>query len=260
MSYSVDSYDFLVKNSSMPNTFELPLIKQERANEHDAISFFFDLSSYQEFSFLPGQYIRMMLDGEYEDERGKSRFFSISSSPTVRDHIMITTRIIESGFKKTLVNLEVGTKVKFMGPFGKFIFDESDTRQRIFVAGGIGITPFHSMIVYASNKKLTIPITLFASYSRTEEVLYGPELDLIAKTQTNFKNIITITKPEASKGVRSSETGRISADMIKKYVSNPFECLYFIAGPEALVESLSKIVVDMGVKDDMIITESFPGY
>lgn len=237
--------------------FELPFIKKEKASEHDAYSFFFDRRGVA-FDFRPGQYIRMTFE-EVVDERGNGRFFTVSSSPTEKDIVMITTRIIKSPYKMYLSNLSTGEKVSFSGPFGNFTFDESDLRPRVFIAGGIGITPFRSMIVYTCDKKVSIPITLFASYSTASDIVFGKELDGIAKRCNTIKVVTTITKPEESKMEWKQEVGRLDKDKVRKYIQD-LSSLYFIAGPEGLVSALSGVIKDMGVSKDFIKTENFPGY
>ncbi len=114
-------------------------------------------------SYIPGQYFYFTLPKlNYPDPRGATRHFTLSSSPTEGVTLRNTTRIREeSGFKKSLSELPVGSEIQGEGPNGTFILDEKEPGPHIFIAGGIGITPFRSMIKYASDKNLTIPIYLF---------------------------------------------------------------------------------------------------
>lgn len=234
--------------------YYLTFIKKEKVSK-DAYSFYFTRA----FDFLPGQYIRMTLDIENPDERGMPRSFTISSSP-LEDYITITTRIIQSSFKKKLESLIPGTKVKFFGPMGSFLFNKEDKTPRVFLAGGIGITPFHSMITYANAKKLAIPVTLFVSFSAVDEVIFKEELEEISKNNPNIKIIYTITYLEDPKDNWKGETGRISESLIKKYIPNVSTPIYYIAGPPKMVEAMVRIVKNMGVSDEKIKTENFIGY
>ncbi len=145
----------------IPKDFSLLfLIKVQVAK--DAYSFYFDRKN-RELDFLPGQYVRVTLQIENPDERGKSRFFTISSSPLEKDYIVITTRVIQSSFKKTLQTLTTGIKVSFFGPTGQFVFREEEKIPHVFLAGGIGITPFHSMITYVNEKHIDVSIILFVA-------------------------------------------------------------------------------------------------
>lgn len=239
-----------------PQKLELPFRKIEQVAK-DTYSFYF-LTQSTGFTFLPGQYMRMILPHENADERGTSRYFSISSSPSKTDFITITTRIIRSSFKKALFNLTPGLTVQFFGPNGNFVLDEQDSTPHVFLAGGIGITPFHSMITYIAEKKLTIPVTLFVSFSTQAEIAFYDELSKIASEHTNIKIVYTITQSEGSNW--SGEAGRISEDLIKKYVSDFQKPRYMIAGPPAMVKAMEEMVLAMGIDPTQLKKENFVGY
>lgn len=234
-----------------PLEFTLSFIGKKKESS-DAFTFYFEKPN--DFNFIPGQYIKMILNIKNPDERGNSRFFSISALPK-EPHLSITTRIIQSSFKKTIIRLKKGDKVNVRGPYGSFTLDETETRPLVFLTGGIGITPFRSMFIYAFYKKLKIKMTLFASYSNLQDAIFYEELRSIA--EGNFKFIVTITRPDPGwKG----EAGRIDIEKIKKHIVNPQECVYYIAGPQSMVENLTEIVKSMGISGDQLKTENFPGY
>lgn len=234
-------------------TFEAKLIKKKQVSQ-DAHSFYFERP--RDFDFIPGQYVKIVLDILNQDERGVSRFFSISSSPTEHNFITITTRIIKSSFKKTLVNLSSGDHVSIRGPHGSFTLEEEDTRPKIFLTGGIGITPFRSMSVYAHDKKIKTLITLIASFSTVEDLIFHEELNNIKNE--NFKFVVTVTHTEQTSW--NGETGRIDAEMLRKYIAKIKNSVYYIAGPESLVDAMAELVRSLGVSEENIRTENFPGY
>lgn len=247
-----------------PRDFILPFLKKEQV-AHDAYAFYFDrikrgsaVAEEPDLDFLPGQYVKMFLDVQNPDDRGSSRSFSIASSPLEKDYVMITTRIIQSAFKKTLANLTPGVQVKFFGPNGRFVFDDSETKPHIFLAGGIGITPFHSMLTYIAEKDIKIPITLFVSFSTVEEVVFYDELTNLAKEHPNIKVVYTITHPENSSW--RGETGRISEDMIKKYCPNFSDSLFYASGPPVMTDAMVELVKNMGIPDERVRKEKFVGY
>ena len=212
------------------------------------------------FNFLPGQYIRMTLDIDNTDNRGNSRFFTIASSPLEKKYIMITTKIIESSFKKRLMILKPQELVRFFGPMGGFVLDEEEKEKRVFLAGGIGITPFHSMITYAHSKNLSIPITLIVSFSSVEDLVFYEELTDITKRNQFIKIVYTVSHPESSRIKWTGETGRISEGLIKKYIPNILEPQYFIVGPPAMVAAIEEVVRNMGVEGKKTFIENFTGY
>lgn len=242
----------------IPKTFQLPFVRKEQVGK-DAYAFYFDRSKEQ-LDFLPGQYIRMTLPQPNPDERGIRRFFSLITSPLDKQFIGITTRIIQSSFKQTLANLSPGAPVEFFGPVGRFVFDEKETQPHILLAGGIGITPYRSMLLYAAEKNLAIPITLFVSFSTVEDVLFKNELEEATKNNPNIKLVYTVTKPEESKIPRGEETGRISEDLIKKYVADFSNALFYIVGPPAMVLAMEEMVKQMGIPMERIRKETFVGY
>ena len=221
----------------------------------------FSFKRPDEFDFLPGMYNRWTLPITVTDGRGSSRFFTISSSPLVTDKITVTTKIIRSDFKKALLNLKENDEVKIFGPMGNFVLDETNTKPRVLIAGGIGITPFHSMLTYAAAKNLTIPLTLFVSFSMPDEMVFFEELKKIGVTHSNIKIVYTITKPEESKiPCWEGEKGRISEELIKKYVPDIAGVLFYVVGPPPMEEAITKMLKDMDFSKENILTETFTGY
>lgn len=232
------------------------LSKQELAK--NTYTFIFEQPN--DFEFLPGQYNRWTLPITATDGRGSSRFFTISSSPLIKDRLTITTKIIQSDFKKALLNLKANDEIKIFGPMGNFILDETNTKPRVFIAGGIGITPFHSMLTYAAAKNSTIPLTLFVSFSIPEEIVFYEELKKLEEQHPTIKIIYTITKPEESQTTWNGEKGRISEEMIKKYVADINNTLFYVVGPPPMEEGTKKLLSDMHIFEENILTEAFTGY
>lgn len=241
-----------------PKDFYLSFQKKEEIAK-DTYSFYFDRRGYQ-FDFFSGQYIRMTLPTNSADGRSISRFFTIASSPLEKEHLIITTKTGISEFKKILFALKVGEQVKFFGSIGGFYLDENDTNEKVFLAGGIGITPFYSMITYIFEKRLTIPITLFVSFSLPEEKVFYNELKSISQKNNNIRTIYTITYPENSQEEWAGETGRISEEMIKKYISDITKPTFYVVGSSAMVINTEELLENMGIIPEKIKVEQFTGY
>jgi len=241
-------------------TYTIPFISKKEIAK-DTFSFYF--SRPKEFEFIAGQYNRWILPINATDGRGASRFFTISSSPNEKDFISLTTKIIQSDFKKSLLQLKEKDEIKIFGPMGQFTLDENDTRQQVFIAGGIGITPFHSIISDVAAKNISIPIILLVSFSLPEEVIFFSELTEIAKTHDNIKIVYTVTHPKESQLSWTGETGRISREMIEKYVKNVKnipQSVFYVVGPPPMVEGTEKLLEGMGITPSNIKTEQFSGY
>lgn len=239
--------------------FSLPFLRKEQI-AHDTWSFFFDRKDVS-FNFLPGQYNRVSLPIVAKDTRGISRMFTIASSPTEKNMLMITTKHGISDFKNAFFELVPGTPVQFFGPMGGFVLSEKNKTPRVLLAGGIGITTFRSMLMFAAAKKLPQPITLLASFSTYEEMVYYEELTSLAKENSLFTVIFTVTRPEESTIRWTGETGRITPDLIKKYVDNTETPIYMISGSPDFVEGMvSQLQEELHVPEENIKVDQFTGY
>ncbi len=240
------------------NTFKTALIKKEKAS-NDAWKFFFERPP--KFEYGAGQYIKMWMDLRKPDNRGKTRYFTLSSSP-MEEHLLVTTRILKSTFKLKLGSLNIGTIVKMRGPWGDFVLrqaqDKKETRPLVFIAGGIGMTPFRSMLKFAEETNFNTPMTLLVSYKTPDQILFKEELSEIAKKNPSIKIITTITEPDNRNW--KGETGRIDEQMLKRHIAKLQDNLYYIAGPDPLVEAIEKLLLGMKIKKDQILTDGFPGY
>ncbi len=241
----------------MDETFLLPFVKKEQLTA-DAYTFYFGRNG-TERGFIPGQYYEMTLPHKDADERGDARVFTISSSPIDTEFITITTRIIQSSFKMTLANLQPGSMVNFGGPWDDLNFDESDKSPHVFLAGGIGITPYHSIINYVMDKRLDNQMILFASWKNTSEMIFDEFFRNANNHLENFTYVPTITDIDSAKNW-NGEKGRVDASMLKKYIYDIPNSKYFFSGPPAMIKALKETVVGMGVVKEKIIAEEFEGY
>jgi len=213
-----------------------------------------------EFDFIAGQYNRWTLPMTATDGRGSSRFFTISSPPSQKETFVVTTKIIQSDFKKELLELHENREIKIFGPMGQFVLDENNPDGNVFIAGGIGITPFHSILADAAAKNSDKLLTLFVSFPVPEDIIFFDELTQLTQAHQNIKVVYTITKPQDSQKSWNGETGRISEELIKKYVKDLSKSIFYIVGPPPIVEDTQKLLEDMKIPDDHIRTEQFSGY
>jgi ferredoxin-NADP reductase/nitrite reductase/ring-hydroxylating ferredoxin subunit len=216
--------------------YELSLLEKQKFEGTDIMSFRFSKQQQEkeaddgQSSFLDytaGQYAFFDIGGVYNDSKGPIRHFTISSSPT-EDFIMITTRIRNTPYKRRLSSLEKGTIVKVRGPQGKFILHEDYSKPAVFLSGGIGVTPFRSMIKYATDKQSPIKIVMFDSNRNQGNTLFKKEFDEYVKINRNLKIVYTITEEEENQGAQDTisssptrqqwtgERGRIDKDMLTK--------------------------------------------
>lgn len=225
-------------------SFILPFVKKEQVGK-DTYSFFFDRSKMK-FDFIPGQYVRLTLPHKNVDDRGTSRYFTISSSPLQKDFLVITVKILESSFKKTLYGLQQGDLGNFFGPMGWFLLPKDEYREKVFISGGIGITPFHSLLTTLAKEKLPASMTLFATFSENDEKLFYNELMSI---QNQHEQIAVVYTHQ-----------RISHELLKRHLQDIHKPVYYVVGSPAMVEGTRIFLQEIGIDEEKIQLEDFTGY
>ena len=201
------------------------------------------------FFFYPGQFLDIELDAKVTDGRGKVRAFTIASSPT-ENFLMVTSQKGISDYKKYMENLKPGDSISASHPAGTFILDENE--PAVFLAGGIGITPFRSMLKYAVDNNLTTSITLIYSNS-SDNFLFRDELHIWQKQLKDIRIYYVSTKKE----------GRLNKNSLellinrKSLIINP---IYYIAGSQSMIYDFSKSLAELGVDETNIRTDAFDGY
>lgn len=244
----------------MSQQFQLKLLEKIRVPNTDIMSFKFSPKYEQTcLEYKAGQFVIMDL-GTAKDPEGTTRCFSIASSPTEKDFILISTRIHETPFKRKLGDLNVGDLISMKGPLGRFILHENYSKHAVMLSGGIGIVPFRSMIKYATDKNLPIKITLFYANRNEDNILYRSEFDEWAKTNPNLKIIYTL---DESSSDWKGEQGFISKAMIMKYlgINEVNDSIFYICGPPGLLNAAKKLLrEEMNISRDKIKIEIFGKY
>lgn len=222
----------------------------------DTISFAFDAPGIA--GAQPGQNLLIRLDVP-EDPRKGLRTFTIASSPTEAD-ALITTRIRSgSPFKQRLAALRPGDAVEARGPMGRFTLPEGDA-PLLLVAGGIGVTPFRSMIKYAIDTGRSTPMTLIASDRTPEMIPFRREMDGWIEAHPWLRIRRTITRPEHGREPWTGRTGRIDAEWVRAAVDDLDRRTALVSGPPAFVVATTEVLQAAGMSADRIRTERFLGY
>jgi ferredoxin-NADP reductase len=238
-------------------SFSAKLKRRENVAE-GTMAFFFERPAG--FIFAAGQFIDMELQSPAEtDDEGNTRTFSISSAPQ-DDTIMVTTRLRDTAFKRVLKTMPLETEVKIEGPSGDLRLHKDAGRAAVFLAGGIGITPFRSILLDAANRYLSHPIFLFFSNRRPQDAPFLAELQSLEKRSANYKCIATMTAPSESSRHWRGERGFINMEMLDKHLKNATSPIYYIAGPPVMVNALQATLQEAGVSHNDIRAEEFAGY
>lgn len=232
------------------------IIKDKKEVAKGTLRVEFDLLG-KKVEFKAGQYFYItILNPPYNDERGAMRHITIVNPPEENDKLVLTTRIRDSAFKKSLVEVPIGHEVQIGGIEGSFTLPESKDRRLVFIAGGIGITPFMSMLSHIRNLKLSYRITLLYSNRDKKSAVYLDDLEEFIKDMPDFKLILTMTEDPHWKG----EKRRINSEFLKEYLQNPREYFYYVAGPPGFNEGIKTSLQEADVSKENIKAEKFSGY
>ena len=199
------------------------------------------------FIFKAGQFCFLRLD---KDRLFARHPFTISSSPD--EKCLRFTIKLQGRFTKAASGLRKGEEVMVEGPFGTFMAEETD-KDLVFIAGGVGITPFISIIKEHLNSRRKPNILLLYSSRTRDDIIFRKEFDSIKERW--FKRVYILSRDEASSGMH--ENGHVDKAMIKKHVKDISAALFFICGPEQMKDSVKKALADLGVKKQDIMIEDF---
>jgi ferredoxin-NADP reductase len=214
-------------------------------------------------TFKAGQFMDLtLLDPPETDAEGNTRGFSINSAPDDPE-LIFTTRVRDTAFKRVLRSLPLGTGIQLDGPFGNFTLHNNESRPAVLLAGGIGITPFRSFVRRAAHENLGHRILLLYANRRPEDAPFLEELYQLERENRRFTFVPTMTRLSDSRASWTGETGRIDPGMILRHTrrsATHANAIYYLAGPPQMVAGLHATVSSLGVDDDDIRMEEFPGY
>jgi len=219
---------------------------EKKQEAKDVTTFIFEPA--EPLTWKAGQYLHYVLHHRPTDDRGSDRWFTVSSAPYTKRPSITTRFTAEKGssFKAALEKLAVGETIEIATVEGDFTV-EDPSLEYVFIAGGIGITPFHSILDEANHGGIKLTVTLLYS-NRSSDIAFKRELDAFAAVNPNLR-IVYVTDPE-----------RINEDTIKKYVPDIQKPLFYISGPKPMVESLAAVIEGLGVAKEHIKLDDFPGY
>jgi ferredoxin-NADP reductase len=221
-------------------------------------------------TFKAGQYMDVtLLHPPETDAEGNTRSFSIASSPDEAE-LRIATRVRDIAFKRVLSTMPLGTELKMDGPHGTFTLHRDAHRPAVFLAGGIGITPFRSMIHWAVHQHLSHRIYLFYSNRRPEDAPFLEEFRGLTRDSSTFTMVPTMTQMSRSSQEWKGETGYLTYELLSRHLRQELETpaqgssarkpLYYIAGPPPMVEAFQSMLLRAGIDEEDLRVEEFSGY
>ena len=249
-------YSYLVS----PKTRLVLSLKQKIEIAPDVYDFIF--APLRKIAFAPGQYMEWTLGHAEPDSRGNRRYFTLASSPT-EDQLRLGIKFYEhsSTFKRTMLSLEKNSEIVASQLAGDFVLPRNPRQKCVFIAGGIGITPFRSMIKYLLDTRQRRSIVLFYVNKTVKDIVYKDVFDK-AQQQLGIKTIYTVTDthglPRAWQG--RVGLGHITPQLIKLEVPDYLNCLFYISGPKGMVDSFQELLSQLNVQESHIKTDFFPGF
>jgi ferredoxin-NADP reductase len=219
----------------------------------------FQVEKPSNFVFKAGQYIDLTLSGSRPGPtNGLTHTFSIASSPS-DEELVVTTRMRDSVFKQAISTLPIGDRVRIEGPMGSFNLHKNTARPAVFLAGGIGIAPFLSMLYYATEEKLGHSIVLFYANRYLKDAAFIDAIWKLERDNPRFRFVPTLTRAANNNGWKG-KTGHIGLQMLFAHVGILRGPIYYIAGPPTMVAATRRTLTEVSVDEDDIRTEEFAGY
>lgn len=220
-------------------------------------SFYFDYVR-NGFQYKASQVVHLHLDVESNPDMYHT--FSIASSPT-EDFLLFTmTMRPESFYKQRFNQLKPGDRLVVLGPVGKFTLPENPSQQVVMLGGGIGITPFRSMIKFATDMQLPHRITLLYSNMTSRDIVYRQEWKELERRNPNLRIVHTMTRPQESGGEWKGRIGRIDEALIREYIEDMNNVIFYLCGPPSMVRGLVDLLRAMNLDTRRIMVEAFMGY
>jgi ferredoxin-NADP reductase len=230
----------------------------------------FVFATNRKISFKPGQYLEWTLAHKKSDSRGIRRYFTIASSPTDPD-IRLGVKFYEhtSSFKKKLLSMHKGDTLVASQLAGEFTLPKDPKKKLVFIAGGIGITPFRSMLEYLLDKKEKRDIVLIYSNKTIEDAAYVDLLDRADRELgIGICPVFTNQSSEIQDKTVNSINSRshlefpsvIDEALIMKEIPDYMDRTFYLSGPYAMVTAFSELLRDMGISKSHIKKDFFPGF
>ncbi|MDE1919135.1 MAG: RnfABCDGE type electron transport complex subunit D [Patescibacteria group bacterium] len=210
------------------------------------------------FTFRPGQYMEWTLGHRFPDDRGNRRYFTIASSPT-EDTVRLGVKFYapESSYKRALWNMQLGDTVSASHLAGDFILPKDTAKKLVFIAGGIGVTPFRSMVQYLMDMKEKRSVVLLYANKTAAEIAYKGVFDTAGRA-IGMKTVYALSnEPNPVPGIYA---GMIDGALIKREIPDYKERTFYISGPHGMITAFQKVLREMGVSPLRIRTDYFPGF
>ncbi len=228
----------------------------ERIEQAAADTYDFVFSTPNRVAFQAGQYLEWTLGLDHGDNRGNRRYFTVASAPT-EDTVRLGVKFYRqpSAFKRALGDMAPGDTIHAAQIAGNFTLPRNQDKKLAFLAGGIGITPFRSMLQYLIDQGEARPVVVLYGSETQEDIAYGDVLDA-AERRLGIRTVYAIARGAQ----RGQYPGYIDGRLVKAAIPDWRERTFYISGPQAMVKAVRHELTSMGVHRSRIKTDFFPGF
>lgn len=211
--------------------------------------------------FFPGQYLEWTLPHEKMDSRGNRRYFTIASSPTENDiHIGVKIgKDRSSSFKQKLLLMQKGEMISATQLAGDFTLPTDARKKLVFIAGGIGVTPYRSMVKYLIDKRENRDIVLFYAHALPDGFVYKDLFETGRKIGLKTHYLLTVPEKDTPKGW-NGKVGYLTKEMLQEVVPDYKDRVFYLSGPSRMVDTYKELLRSVGVFPTNIVTDYFPGF
>jgi glycine betaine catabolism B len=205
------------------------------------------------FVYKPGQYMLVTIKSA---DKELMHTFSLSSSPTDQDFIEFTKKLTASEYSARLRSMKLGDWAGIDGPYGNFTC-ECEYEKILFLAGGIGITPFFSIIKYCTDKQLPTNMVLFYGCRTENEIAFKQELAAMEKKNPNLSVIPVLNETSPT---WTGKVGFVTAELIKQEAPDFKDRMFYACGPPVMVAAMQKLVAALGLPQTQLRLEALVGH
>ncbi len=232
-------------------------LKQKVQIAPDIFDFIFE--PVKKFAFAPGQYMEWTLGHQYPDSRGNRRYFTLASSPN-ESNLRLGVKFYDqsSSYKRSMLAMEKDSEIVAGQLAGDFVLPRGINQKCVFIAGGIGVTPFRSMIQHLLDINQLRDIVLFYVNRNENEIVYTDVFEK-ARQKLGIKTVYTLTNTTQLPPNWKGKVGYVDKQMLRESIPDYKKCIFYVSGPNAMVTSAQEMLSDLGISRDHIKTDFFPG-
>ncbi len=236
----------------------VPSLRQKVRLTPDTVDFIFKPN--RKLSYQPGQYMEWTLPHTKPDARGSRRYFTLSSSPT-EQYIAIGVKFYNrsSTYKRAMIDMAAGDQIVAAQIGGDFTMPKDVNQKLAFIAGGIGVTPFRSMIKYLIDTNQARDVSMLYAARTMADFAYKDTFEQ-AREKLGAQILYVASNPGTTMPHPNTIAGPISADIIRHSMPDFNERVFYISGTHAMVEAMQEILTEIGVSSSNVKTDFFPGY